>query len=37
MVGQWVNPGGGLPPCGMDGRSLAKRLCKIEGRRFSPD
>jgi phytoene dehydrogenase-like protein len=37
MVGQWVNPGGGLPPCGMDGRSLAKRLCKIEGRRFTPD
>jgi phytoene dehydrogenase-like protein len=37
MVGQWVNPGGGLPPCGIDGRNLAKRLCKIEGRKFSPD
>jgi len=37
MVGQWVNPGGGLPPCGMDGRNLAKKLCKHEGRRFSPD
>jgi phytoene dehydrogenase-like protein len=37
MVGQWVNPGGGLPPCGMDGRNLAKKLCKIEGRRFTPD
>jgi phytoene dehydrogenase-like protein len=37
MVGQWVNPGGGLPPCGMDGRRLAKRLCKLEGRRFRPE
>jgi phytoene dehydrogenase-like protein len=37
MVGQWVNPGGGLPPCGIDGRALAKRLCKAEGIRFRPD
>lgn len=37
MIGQWVNPGGGLPPGGMDGRSLAKLLCRKEGRRFSPD
>jgi phytoene dehydrogenase-like protein len=37
MVGQWVSPGGGLPPCGMDGRNLAKRLCRAEGRRFHPD
>jgi len=37
MVGQWVNPGGGLPPCGIDGRSLAKKLCKLEGRKFRPD
>jgi phytoene dehydrogenase-like protein len=37
MVGQWVNPGGGLPPCGIDGRRLAKRLCKAEGRRFRPE
>ena len=37
MVGQWVNPGGGLPPCGMDGRNLAKKLCRAEGRRFRPD
>jgi len=34
MVGQWLNPGGGLPPCGIDGRRLAKRLCRSEGRRF---
>ena len=37
MVGQWVNPGGGLPPCGIDGRNLAKRMCKKEGRRFRPE
>jgi phytoene dehydrogenase-like protein len=36
MVGQWVNPGGGLPPCGIDGRNLARRLCKKEGLRFRP-
>lgn len=34
MVGQWLNPGGGLPPCGIDGRRLAKRLCRSEGRKF---
>jgi phytoene dehydrogenase-like protein len=37
MIGQWVNPGGGLPPCGIDGRNLAKKLCKLEGRKFRPD
>jgi len=37
MVGQWVNPGGGLPPCGFDGRKLAKRLCRKEGRKFRPE
>jgi phytoene dehydrogenase-like protein len=37
MVGQWVNPGGGLPTCGKDGRNLAKMLCKREGQRFKPD
>jgi phytoene dehydrogenase-like protein len=37
LVGQWVNPGGGLPPCGIDGRDLAKRLCKADGRRFKSE
>jgi len=37
MLGQWLNPGGGLPPCGIDGRRLAKRLCRAEGRRFKAD
>lgn len=37
LVGQWTSAGGGLPPAGMDGRNLAKRLCRAEGRRFRPD
>jgi len=37
MVGQWTSPGGGLPPCGIGGRSLAKKLCRLEGRRFKAD
>jgi phytoene dehydrogenase-like protein len=37
LVGQWVNPGGGLPPCAMDGRSLAKKLAREAGRRFKAD
>jgi phytoene dehydrogenase-like protein len=37
LTGQWVSPGGGLPPCGIDGRKLAKRICRAEGIRFRPD
>jgi phytoene dehydrogenase-like protein len=37
MVGQWVSPGGGLPTCGVDGRNLAKMICKRESQRFKPD
>jgi phytoene dehydrogenase-like protein len=37
MVGQWVNPGGGLPACGADGRNLAKAICELEGLSFKPD
>jgi phytoene dehydrogenase-like protein len=37
LVGQWLSPGGGLPPAGMDGRNLARKLCRAEGRRFLPD
>ncbi len=36
LVGQWVNPGGGLPPCAIDGRNLARELCKLEGIAFDP-
>jgi phytoene dehydrogenase-like protein len=34
MVGQWTNPGGGLPPCGMDGLAIAQRICKEDGKKF---
>lgn len=34
MHGQWVAPGGGLPPAGMYGRALAKMICRKYGRRF---
>jgi phytoene dehydrogenase-like protein len=35
MHGQWVSVGGGLPPAGMNGRALAKILCKKYGRKFA--
>jgi phytoene dehydrogenase-like protein len=34
MIGQWVSPGGGLPPAGADGRHLAMILCKRDGIEF---
>ncbi len=34
MNGQWVSVGGGLPPAAMNGRALAKRICKEFGRKF---
>jgi len=35
MHGQWVSLGGGLPPAGMNGRALAKLLCRKHGKRFT--
>jgi hypothetical protein len=35
MHGQWVAIGGGLPPAGMNGRALARSLCKKYGKRFT--
>jgi phytoene dehydrogenase-like protein len=35
MVGQWVSPGGGLPPAGIEGRKLARLVCKHNGKKFS--
>jgi len=35
MIGQWTNPGGGLPPAGLDGRNLARRFCRQDGVPFS--
>ena len=34
MHGQWVSIGGGLPPAGSNGRSVARMLCKRYGRKF---
>lgn len=34
MIGQWVQPGGGLPTGGMHGRHIAQILCKRDKRRF---
>jgi phytoene dehydrogenase-like protein len=34
MVGQWVEPGGGLPTAGMSGRNIFKRICKEDDRAF---
>ncbi len=34
MVGQWVEPGGGLPPAATSGRNVIQILCKQDKRRF---
>jgi phytoene dehydrogenase-like protein len=34
MVGQWVQPGGGIPPALFDGRHLVMRLCRADRRPF---
>lgn len=34
MVGQWVEPGGGLPTAGMSGRAMMQKICKEDGRKF---
>ncbi len=34
MHSQWVSVGGGLPPAGMNGRALAKLICRRRGRKF---
>jgi len=35
MVGQWVEPGGGLPPAIMSGRGAAQIICKRDGKTFT--
>lgn len=34
MAGQWVEPGGGLPPAAMSGRNVIQIICKKEKRKF---
>jgi len=35
MIGQWVEPGGGLPPAIMSGRNVAQIICKKDGKKFT--
>jgi phytoene dehydrogenase-like protein len=35
MAGQWVEPGGGLPPAAMGGRNVVQVICKKEKRTFT--
>jgi phytoene dehydrogenase-like protein len=35
MAGQWVMPGGGVPPCFYSGRHVIQMLCKRDGKNFS--
>jgi phytoene dehydrogenase-like protein len=34
MAGQWVEPGGGLPPAAQSGRKAIRMICKRDGRKF---
>jgi phytoene dehydrogenase-like protein len=34
LAGQWVEPGGGVPPALLSGRHLVQLLCEQHGRRF---
>ena len=34
MIGQWVEPGGGLPTGAMSARRMIKALCEKDKRRF---
>ncbi len=35
MAGQWVMPGGGVPPCLYSGRQVIQLLCKRDRKKFS--
>ncbi|MFP4662211.1 MAG: phytoene desaturase family protein [Halanaerobiales bacterium] len=34
MIGQWTEPGGGIPPAALDGRNLTIKLCKRDNKSF---
>jgi phytoene dehydrogenase-like protein len=34
MCGQWVEPGGGLPPAALSGRNVVQFLCAQDGKKF---
>jgi phytoene dehydrogenase-like protein len=33
LIGQWSEPGGGLPPCARNGRDVVRAIMKAEGRK----
>ncbi len=35
LIGQWVQPGGGLPPALLSGRNVAQIICKKDGKKFT--
>lgn len=35
MAGQWVEPGGGIPPALYSGRNIVRILCREEGKKFT--
>ena len=34
MIGQWTQPGGGLPPSALSGRQAIQAICRKDGNRF---
>jgi phytoene dehydrogenase-like protein len=34
MAGQWVMPGGGVPPCFYSGRHVVQLMCERDGKDF---
>jgi phytoene dehydrogenase-like protein len=37
MIGQWTQPGGGLPPSALSGRQAVQVICRDDGKRFVAD
>jgi len=35
MIGQWVEPGGGLPPSILSGRNVTQIICKKDRKKFT--
>jgi phytoene dehydrogenase-like protein len=34
MIGQWIQPGGGIPPAALSGRQAVQIICREDGKRF---
>lgn len=34
MIGHWTQPGGGIPPAAIDGRNIARKMCKKDNKKF---